>query len=245
MSDTLKEENKEVQNKSDITQDIIDLDISEENKLVKKLDHDTLSLNGAAYKIVEDYREAIDLEMIEARYSDFLEKYDYIVGDISYDKLRLRGFYYSKNKKVPIDMRISSLKDYLTEYCSFGCAYFVLERLEPKRKHTGSSKRKSKPNQNKKNTQNKKQKNLRKFDQAKKREEKTKPENKNQDNIGNKKSFTKKGKISEEYADKQPASESKDNKVKTVKNQKGETKFKIRQKNKPEWIKIKETNEIG
>ncbi|SFK60131.1 Uncharacterized protein YutD [Marinilactibacillus piezotolerans] len=234
MSDTLKEENKEVQSKPEISSDMLDLDIVEDNKLVKKLDHETLSLNGAAYKIVEEYREAIDFEMIEARYTDFLEKYDYIVGDISYDKLRLRGFYYSKNKKVPIDMRISSLKDYLTEYCSFGCAYFVLERLEPKKKQTSPSKRKSKPTQNKKNTQNKKQKNLRKFDQAKKREEKSKPENKKLNNVQNKKSFTKIGRKPQENIDKKTTSQTEENKVKTVKNQKGETKFKIRQRNKPE-----------
>lgn len=238
MSDTLKEENKEVQNKPELSKDMLNLDIVEDNKLVKKLDHETLSLNGAAYKIVEEYREAIDLEMIEARYTDFLEKYDYIVGDISYDKLRLRGFYYSKNKKVPIDMRISSLKDYLTEYCSFGCAYFVLERLEPKKKQTSPSKRKSKPNQNKKLTQNKKQKNLRKFDQVKNREEKIKPENKNENkkfnNVQNQKSFTKKGRKPQENINKKTTSQTEENKVKTVKNQKGETKFKIRQRNKPE-----------
>ena len=34
-----------------------------------------------------------------ARYSDILDKYDYIVGDYGYDQLRLKGFYKDSNKK--------------------------------------------------------------------------------------------------------------------------------------------------
>lgn len=237
MNDTLKQEEsvkeQETQKNTETTNnDTLELSLKEDDKLVKKIDHETLSLNGDAYKIIENYREAIDLEMIEARYSDFLEKYDYIVGDIAYEKLRLRGFYYSKNKKVPIDMRISSLKDYLTEYCSFGCAYFVLERMAPKKKQASQPKRKNKPSQNTKNkhNQNKKQNNLRKFDQAKKQEEKSKTNTKDQ----SKKTFTKKGREPQKQTEQKSAAQVEESKVKTVKNQKGETKFKIRQKNKSE-----------
>ena len=31
------------------------------------------------------------------------------------------------------DFKISRLEDYLLEYCNYGCAYFVLENLQPKR----------------------------------------------------------------------------------------------------------------
>lgn len=105
-----------------------------ENKLVKKIDSETLEINNDKYAIKTNYRDALDLELLEERYSDLLEKYDFIVGDMSYGKLRLRGFYFDSNKKAPIDMKISHLEDYLLEYCSFGCAYFVLESLETKKK---------------------------------------------------------------------------------------------------------------
>ncbi|WP_225743512.1 YutD family protein [Marinilactibacillus sp. Marseille-P9653] len=234
MKDTIsnEEEIKDVIEEQSTVENSVELYLKEEDKLVKKVDHETLSINGDTYKIVENYRDGLDLEMLEARYSDFLEKYDYIVGDISYEKLRLRGFYYSKNKKVPIDMRISSLKDYLTEYCNFGCAYFVLERMEPKRKQKSQPKRKGKPSTNKKINQSTKQTQHKKVDQTKKQEgkansKKREPLKKDQ----SKKAFTKKDRQqTSNTANAQPKTE--ENKVKTVKNQKGETKFKIRQKNK-------------
>ncbi|EXJ22924.1 Hypothetical DUF1027 domain protein [Alkalibacterium sp. AK22] len=107
----------------------------EKEKIVKRLDASTLEINADKYRINTDYRNALDLELLEERYSDLLEKYDFIVGDMSYGKLRLRGFYQNSNSKAPIDMKIAHLEDYLTEYCSFGCAYFVLESLETKNKN--------------------------------------------------------------------------------------------------------------
>lgn len=234
MKDTIsnEEEIKDVIEEQPEVENSVELYLKEDDKLVKKVDHETLSLNGDAYKIVENYREGLNLEMLEARYSDFLEKYDYIVGDISYEKLRLRGFYYSKNKKVPIDMRISSLKDYLTEYCNFGCAYFVLERMEPKRKQKSQPKRKGKPSTSKKISQSTKQTHSKKVDQAKKQEGKASPKKREPfKKDQNKKAFTKKDRQqTSNTTNAQPKTE--ENKVKTVKNQKGETKFKIRQKNK-------------
>src|SRR5699024_8939045 len=73
-----------------------------------------------------------DIEMMEERFTDYLFKYDYIVGDIAYEKLRLRGFFEDSRKSVPIDMKISNLEDYLIEYCNFGAQYFVFERIEKK-----------------------------------------------------------------------------------------------------------------
>ena len=106
--------------------------LNEEDKEVYRVDSEIIRLSKIDYKLIENYKEAFDLELMEKRYSDYLLKYDYIVGDISYQKLRLRGFFDDKRKGVPIDMKISNLEDYLVEYCSFGGAYFVLERVEKK-----------------------------------------------------------------------------------------------------------------
>lgn len=201
----------------------------EEDRVVQRLDSETLTLNGDKYKIIEDYREALDLELLEERYSEFLEKYDFIVGDISYDKLRLRGFYEDRNKKVPIDMRISNLEDYLLEYCSFGCKYFVLECLEQKKKYRSKSKRKRDDRKQKNTQRNKKQKNLEKFEKVKKRKERNKKRPQEKEN---KKSFVKKERAQEQPKKKKaPVQEEKDEKkVRTVKDQKGNTKFQIRRK---------------
>lgn len=104
-----------------------------EKKEVRKLDDERYELSGVEFQLIENYQDAFDLEMMEHRYTDYLLKFDYIVGDISYEKLRLRGFFTDSRKNVLLDMKISNLEDYLTEYCSFGCPYFVFERVEKKK----------------------------------------------------------------------------------------------------------------
>lgn len=117
----------------DINKALNEIDsLAKEDKEVFRVDTDTFLLSNVEYKLIDNHKEAFDLEMMEERYTDYLLKYDYIVGDIAYEKLRLRGFYEDRRKGVPIDMKISNLEDYLIEYCSFGCAYFVFERSEKK-----------------------------------------------------------------------------------------------------------------
>lgn len=144
---------------------LTEIDVLEDSdKDVLRIDSETYRLEKVDFKLVEDYREAFDLEMIEERYTSYLLKYDYIVGDIGYDKLRLRGFYDDHRKGVPLDMKISYLEDYLVEYCNFGCPYFVFERAEKKKNDPESyfkrkKKSKRKNRKNKKNQKNKKQSN--------------------------------------------------------------------------------------
>lgn len=101
----------------------------EENLLVKRIDETTIMIEEQTYEIVLNYREAFDAERLSERYSEILSKYDYIVADWGFEQLRLKGFYDDKNRKVSQDQRISTLQDYLYEYCNFGCAYFVLQRV--------------------------------------------------------------------------------------------------------------------
>lgn len=156
--------------------------LAAEDQNIFRIDADTFRFKDKEYKLIEDHREAFDIEKMEERFTDYLFKYDYIVGDIAYEKLRLRGFYDDQRKSVPIDMKISNLEDYLVEYCNFGCQYFVFERVnkneedpEPyfkrsKRSNRGrrgkqsnrrnqSNKSQGNKNQNHKNKQPKKQTN--------------------------------------------------------------------------------------
>ncbi len=92
-------------------------------------------VNGISYKLIEENRDAWDEEAFVARFSDVLEKYDYVVGDWGYEQLRLTGFYSRNQEGVPASSKISALQDFLLEYCNFGSPYFVLERAEkPKKK---------------------------------------------------------------------------------------------------------------
>ncbi|WP_096202532.1 YutD family protein [Bacillus sp. FJAT-45350] len=85
-------------------------------------------VQGVQFEVVEDVKEAWNEEEFKARYSEVLNKYDYIVGDWGYEQLRLRGFFEDHNRKSTFDTKISTLPEYLYEYCNFGCAYFVLKK---------------------------------------------------------------------------------------------------------------------
>lgn len=88
-----------------------------------------VELHGKNYEIVEEIKEGFEEEAFKERYSDILSKYDYIVGDWGYEQLRLKGFYNGQNIKASFDSKITALDDYLYEYCNFGCAYFVLKKM--------------------------------------------------------------------------------------------------------------------
>lgn len=85
---------------------------------------------AGTYEVMEENRDGWNPEAFKERYSDILDKYDYIVGDWGYGQLRLRGFYTDLNRKVPFEQRISALDEYLQEFCNFGCPYFVLRKVK-------------------------------------------------------------------------------------------------------------------
>lgn len=89
-----------------------------------------ISINGLNYELIEEHKTGFDEEAFKARYSDILNKYDYIVGDWGYNQLRLRGFFDDQSQRANYDSKISTLSEYLYEYCNFGCSYFVLKKVK-------------------------------------------------------------------------------------------------------------------
>ncbi|WP_213183224.1 YutD family protein [Enterococcus lactis] len=116
-------------------------------ELVTLLDDSNFLVGERHYRLVSDYREGFNAEKLGERYSDVLARYDYIVGDWGYEQLRLKGFFRADNRRAHPDQRIDSLEDYLYEYCNFGCAYFVIERIGGKKEKT-TQRRKKKKNHN-------------------------------------------------------------------------------------------------
>lgn len=104
--------------------------VEEKEEIVLMLSDDTLAIDNQEYLIAKDYREGFDKERFGERYSEVLTKFDYVVGDWGFEQLRLKGFYRDDNKRATKDQLISTLEDYLYEYCNFGCAYFVLEHTK-------------------------------------------------------------------------------------------------------------------
>lgn len=95
-----------------------------------------IRVQGINFEVVENNRDAWKEEEFKERYSDVLNRYDYIVGDWGYGQLRLKGFFEDNNRKASYDSKISTMPEYIYEYCNFGCPYFVLKKV---RKEKGSS----------------------------------------------------------------------------------------------------------
>ena len=117
----------------------------QKGELVTLVNEDELLIGTRQYKLVVDYREGFDPQKLGERYSEVLARYDYIVGDWGYEQLRLKGFFDKDNRKALPDQRIDMLEDYLYEYCNFGCANFVIQRVGGKKEKSTTRRRKKKP----------------------------------------------------------------------------------------------------
>ena len=105
------------------------------------------------FELQKNVKDAFDVTVFSQRFSEVLTKFDYIVGDWSNEQLRLKGFY-NNDRTVDESLKIHYLDDYLLEYCSFGCSYFVLfnpnpkrasfdEKLKPKKEYKNKNKKKA------------------------------------------------------------------------------------------------------
>lgn len=101
-----------------------------EDKQIRKIDSQHFLIKDQKYEVAIDHQSGFDFDAFSARYQEYFEKFDFIVGDWAFQQLRLRGFYQLGTSKVPFDQRIDSLEDYLNEYCNFGSAYFLVGKKE-------------------------------------------------------------------------------------------------------------------
>ena len=89
----------------------------------------TIEVEKNKYEIIKDYKDAFELDVFISSYTDYFYDYDYIVGDIAYGKLRLKGFYDSKNKKVKKFNNYNDVDKYISDDCAFDCKYFILKKV--------------------------------------------------------------------------------------------------------------------
>lgn len=147
---TQKETNQTVTEEiTAVLEEIVEEPAKKKGESVTVIDETNFLIGERHYRLAFNHRDGFDLEKIGERYSEVLSRYDYIVGDWGYEQLRLKGFFQKDNRKVPADQRIDALEDYLYEYCNFGCAYFVIERIGGKKeKRQGRRRRRKNPNSN-------------------------------------------------------------------------------------------------
>ena len=79
------------------------------------------------YLLEKNYRDAFNLEDFQKKYTDYFNKYDYILGDYASDSLRLKGFNLKTNKKFNKINDSNKIEEYINNYCNYGCKYFILK----------------------------------------------------------------------------------------------------------------------
>ncbi len=82
------------------------------------------------YELEKDYKDGFDYEATKELMTDYFDSYDYILGDWSYGKLRLKGFCDKKNKKFKSLNDIKMIDDYIKTYCAHDCKYFILKKVK-------------------------------------------------------------------------------------------------------------------
>lgn len=82
------------------------------------------------YEIIRNDKNCFNLEEIKEKATDYFIEYDYIFGDFSYDKVRLKGYYDSTNKKANNINDIEHLNSYIENYCSYGAKVFLLKKIQ-------------------------------------------------------------------------------------------------------------------
>lgn len=87
-----------------------------------------IKINDITYEVVKDYKDAIDISLITEMYTDYFEGYDYLFGDWSYGKLRLKGFCDKDNKLRNKINSYDTIDDYIKNYCAYECSYFILKK---------------------------------------------------------------------------------------------------------------------
>lgn len=87
-------------------------------------------VNDKKYELIKNYKDAYNEEDFLIKCTDYFYDYDYIVGDIAYGKLRLKGFYDDKNKKVKKINNFNNIDKYLEENCARDCKYFIIKKGE-------------------------------------------------------------------------------------------------------------------
>ena len=89
-----------------------------------------LIINDRKYSLVKDFKNGYDESIVREKLNDFFYMYNYIVGDWSYGKLRLKGFCIKGNPNYRKTNDYSNVDTYIKENCANECRYFILENLD-------------------------------------------------------------------------------------------------------------------
>lgn len=89
-----------------------------------------VKINNFEYELVRNDDDCFDGDVVIEKVTDYFDDYDYILGDYAYEKVRLKGYYDSKNKKAKRINDIKYMDDYIKNYCSYGSKIFLLKKVK-------------------------------------------------------------------------------------------------------------------
>lgn len=92
-----------------------------------------IKVNNLEYELVNNYKNVFNLDELLLKCTDYFNDFDYILGDYSYDKLRLKGFCDGQNKNFKNINDYKLIDEYLKNYCSYDCGYYILKKIPQKK----------------------------------------------------------------------------------------------------------------
>ena len=84
--------------------------------------------NNKKYIIEKDDNKIFDYETMKDLITSYFDDYDYIFADVAYNKLRLKGFCDKNNKLYKKNNDITTLDDYIKNYCAYNCKWRLLKK---------------------------------------------------------------------------------------------------------------------
>ncbi len=87
-----------------------------------------IKINNHTYEVIKNEKDAIDIEVLQEKITDYYDEFDYIFGDWAYGKVRLKGFNDKSNKNFKPINDYRNIDKYIKEYCAYGCRHFILKK---------------------------------------------------------------------------------------------------------------------
>ena len=89
-----------------------------------------ITIQNTQYMVMKDYKSGFDIDAVLEKYTDYFQNFDYIVGDWSYGKLRLKGFNSKTNKNFKVINDVDKVDDYIKNNCAYGCRWFMISEIK-------------------------------------------------------------------------------------------------------------------
>lgn len=86
--------------------------------------------NGKKYILDKDENNSFDYEVVKELLTDYFDDFDYVFGDIAYNKIRLKGFCEKTNKRFNKTNNIGDLNNYINNYCAYNSKWFLLKKVK-------------------------------------------------------------------------------------------------------------------